>query len=64
MTWTKPDDYEYSKDDPTKGLRGVYPGIMLMGMGDGSVRAVAEAASKQTLNALFTRAGGEVVNIP
>ena len=64
VTWTKPDDYEYSDEDPAKGLRGVYPNVMLMGMGDGSVRAIAEAVMPQTIKALFTRNGGEVVQIP
>lgn len=64
VTWTKPDDYEYSDEDPAKGLRGVYPGAMLMGMGDGSVHTVSEAVMPKMLKAMFTRAGGEVVNIP
>ena len=62
VTWTKPDDYKYTDEDPAKGLRGVYPNVMLMGMGDGSVRAVTSMVNPKTIKALFTRNGGEVID--
>ncbi|MCA9175247.1 MAG: DUF1559 domain-containing protein [Planctomycetales bacterium] len=64
VIWTKPDDYKYQDANPMAGLRGVYPGIMLMGLCDGSVRAVADVVDKSVIKALFTRNGGEVVQLP
>lgn len=59
--WSKPADYEYSTDDPGKGLFGAYPGGFNALFTDGSVQFLPDDLSKQTLNGLFTRDGGEVV---
>jgi hypothetical protein len=61
VIWTRPDDLVVSKKDPWKGLLGHYPGYVLMGMADGSVWRVPKTARGETLWALFTRAGGEVI---
>ncbi len=61
VIWTKPDDLVVSKKDPWKGLLGHYPGFVLVGMADGRVRRIARTVRGETLWALFTRAGGEVL---
>jgi hypothetical protein len=61
VIWTKPDDYEYPDQDPGKGLRVRERGMHLIGLADGSVQLLNLAA--QDLKALFTRNGGEVVNL-
>jgi hypothetical protein len=61
VLWTKPDDLIVDKKDPWKGLLGHYPGFVVVGMADGSVRRVPKTAKASTIWALFTRAGGEVV---
>jgi len=64
VEWTKPDDLEFNPDDPKAGLGNVRPGGWNAGFCDGSVQFIAEGIDLGTLTALFTRAGGEVVNVP
>ena len=61
VVWTKPDDLSVDPKDPKKGL--VRPGQdgFLALMGDGSVKYLKADIPAATLNALFTRAGGEAV---
>jgi hypothetical protein len=61
VIWTKPEDRVVDKKDPWKGLLGHFPGFVLAGMADGTVRRVPKSAKASTVWALFTRAGGEVV---
>ena len=63
VTWTKPDDYEYPENDPARGLKGVYPNVFLAAFTDGSVQNIDLNIGAAMIKALFTRAGGEVVNI-
>ena len=60
--WTKPDDFEYGEENPLKGLVGLQPGGFIAGMGDGSVRFIRSSINPKTLNALFTRDGGEFID--
>ena len=62
VVWTKPDDLEYDAENPLKGLTGHHPGIFNAGIADGSVRAISLDIDLDTLRALFTKAGGEVIN--
>lgn len=62
VPWTKPDELEYdSEKDPTKLFGLVVNGKAQVAMMDGSVRTLGKLPSKQTLHALITRNGGEVV---
>ncbi len=61
VIWTKPGDFSADKNNPFKGLLGVYPGGFLAGMCDGSVRFISQSLDKKTWKALLTRDGGEVV---
>ena len=63
VIWTKPDDFEYDEKDPKKGLVGMWPGGFIAGLTDGSVRFLPVSLDAKTLNALFTRDGGEPVAV-
>jgi prepilin-type processing-associated H-X9-DG protein len=62
VPWTAPQDYEVDVEDPKAGLFEGDTGNFLFG--DGSVRNIARSIEAQIINALFTRAGGEVVDVP
>ena len=64
ITWTRPGDYAPDKENPVKGLVGLRPGGFQAALTDGSVHFISESTDKETLNALFTKSGGEVVNLP
>lgn len=60
VPWTKPVDYDFDPADPANGLEVDANGAFLATIADGSVRAI-EADQKETINALFTMNGGEVI---
>ncbi len=64
VTWTKPDDFKYDEANPTAGLTGLHRGGFNTVFCDGSVRFIALSIDTAILKALFTRNGGEVVNLP
>jgi type II secretory pathway pseudopilin PulG len=61
VEWTKPDDWEFNANNPTAGLGGVRPAGWLAGFADGSVQFISEMIDQAQLKAMFTRAGGEIV---
>jgi hypothetical protein len=65
VIWTKPEDlpFDTSKDELPK-LGGMFDGTFHALLGDGSVRTIKSTIAKETLKALITRDGGEVVQIP
>src|SRR6185437_4365050 len=63
VVWTKPEDWKYDPADPFKGLALRARGYVV-GFVDGSVSVLSKNIAKETLQALFTRNGGEVVNWP
>jgi hypothetical protein len=64
VPWTKPEDWEFDADKPSKGLVGHRTSFFLAAMCDGSVRRIPKTIKDETLKAIFTRAGSEVVEIP
>jgi prepilin-type processing-associated H-X9-DG protein len=64
VTWTKPGDFTYSTDNPTKGLVGHHDDGFQALFGDGSVKYISADITARMLVALFTRSGGEVVKLP
>jgi hypothetical protein len=65
VPWTKPEDWTFDPAEPAKGLGGHFPDqIFLCLFCDGSAHAIPTTAKKETLSALFTRNGGEIVEIP
>jgi len=63
VIWTKPDDFEPDKDDPLKGVVGLRDGKFLVVFADGSVRTLSASLNKDAVRAMFTRDGGEVVEL-
>ncbi len=63
VVWTKPDDLAYDPKAPTNGLGFRYPGALVVFV-DGSTHLIPKTVEKATLQALFTRNGGEVVKLP
>jgi hypothetical protein len=64
VPWTKPEDLEYDPKDPARGLSTRFGDGFLVGFVDGTVHFLPKKLPKDTLRALFTRNGGEVVNYP
>jgi hypothetical protein len=62
VTWTKPDDFEVDSKQPKAGIVGLRHGGFIAAFGDGSVRFIKDAIKPATLKALFSRAGGEVID--
>jgi hypothetical protein len=63
VEWTKPDDFAPNADDPWQGLGGLRPGGVLAAFVDGHIEFLPRSLPKETLRALFTRDGGEVVEL-
>jgi hypothetical protein len=61
VLWTKPDDLVVDKKDSWKGLLGHYPAFVLVGLADCSALRLPKSAKAETIWALCTRAGGEVL---
>lgn len=62
VIWTKPDDLEPDEENPLNGLVGLRPNAFIAAFCDGSVRVMGGAIEAASLNGLFTKDGGEVVN--
>ena len=63
VIWTRPDDLEWSSENPAKGLGNIWPGRFHASFIDGSVRAVPMSVSAEELRGIFTRNGGERVRL-
>jgi len=61
IPWTKPEDIPYDPRKPLPELGGCYEDLFIAAMADGSVRALPKTTDEQTLRALISKAGGEVV---
>ena len=63
VEWTKPVDYEFSPRTGLSGVGNVNPGVILVTMADGSVRAVSRSVNIDVWKALMTIDGGETATI-
>lgn len=61
IPWTKPEDLDYDPAKPLPKVGGWHPGGFLAGFGDGSVHFLQDTLAQETLRALITKAGGEVI---
>jgi Protein of unknown function (DUF1559) len=61
VPWTKPEDMPFDPDKALPKLGGITPGSFQALFGDGSVRNLPLKLKKDTLKALITIAGGEVI---
>jgi len=62
VEWARPDDFTPDPKNPMKGLVGPRQPTVNVLFTDGSVRPLSAAISASTLEALFTRDGGEVID--
>ncbi len=62
IPWTSPEEYRFDPANPAAKLRSV-DGRVSTALLDGSVRTVLEKEPPSVWNALFSRNGGEVVNL-
>eukprot|EP00913_Durusdinium_trenchii_P013357 g12538.t1 len=62
VIWTKPDDHEVDLKAVMKGLVGENAKGFLTAFCDGSVRFLSKSIKPETLKAMFTRNGGEIIN--
>jgi hypothetical protein len=61
VIWTKPEDVVIDFKKPLLYLKDARDGGFLTLMADGSVRTISNAVTNETVKALVTRAGGEVL---
>jgi hypothetical protein len=61
VPWSKPADYQLDPKAPTADLIGLHKKGFQASLCDGSVQFISEFVDVGVLNALFTRAGGEIV---
>jgi hypothetical protein len=64
VPWTKPDDWNLNLAKPSGGLGGHFEGGFLTEFCDGSCHFLPNTIKPEVLIALFTRAGGEIVDRP
>jgi hypothetical protein len=63
VPWTKPEDFEPDGMKINAGLGHAWPGnIFIAAFGDGSVRVISSNVDEKVLQALFSVAGGEVID--
>lgn len=58
--WTKPEEIPFNPDQPLGELGGFSPQGWNVGLADGSVRFMSKAIDHVLLQAMITKAGGEV----
>ncbi len=63
VPWTKPADFAPDEKDPLAGLVGLRRRGFLAVFCDGSVSLLSKKAPPEALKAVFTRAGGEIVDV-
>jgi len=59
--WSKPEDITIDRKNPAVALLGHYVEGFHAAMADGSVRFTKKSTPPMTLWALFTKAGGELI---
>ena len=64
VIWTKPDDLKLDPKNPAKSLSTRFGDKYLFLFADGSVQSISKKIDKEMLNAIFTKAGGEVIKVP
>lgn len=62
VPWTKPEDIVYQPKKDLPKLGGLFETVFHAAMCDGSVRSIGRTIDEETLRALITPNGGEVVN--
>ncbi len=60
VEWTKPQDWNFDRAHPTKGLGHLWPDCWYAAWFDGSVRRVENSEPADVIGSQFTRAGREI----
>lgn len=63
VPWTKPQDWRFDPDDPTRGVGDSFPGTFSAGFCDGSTHALERDIDEDGLKPLLTRSGGEASHV-
>jgi hypothetical protein len=61
VPWTKPEDIPFDAEKPLPRLGGVFSDGTVAGFMDGSVRFLTRDVEEETIRALVTRNGGELI---
>jgi hypothetical protein len=61
VTWTKPDDLRFDAGKPLAGLVGHHQQVFAVSFVDGTVHLICDTIAPETLNALLSRNGGEII---
>ena len=64
VIWTRPDDLKLDPKNPAKSLSARFGDKYLFLFADGSVQSISKKIDKEMLNALFTKAGNEIIKLP
>jgi hypothetical protein len=64
VPWTKPEDFAVDPKQPQAGLKNARPMGFLGVFVDGHVQIIPQDVAADMLNAMFTRDGGEQVEVP
>ncbi len=64
VVWTAPGGFDIHLEKPQVGLGGHFAGDIYCAIGDGSVRYLPAGIRAEVMRALFTRAGGEIIEYP
>lgn len=64
IPWTKPEDIPYEPEGPLPELGGFFDRGFNVLFADGAVRFLLETIDENVLRGLFTKSGGEVIQIP
>lgn len=62
VEWFMPDDYTPTAPDPVQGLKGVWPGLILAGFADGSVRSVSDRMTPDLFQRLTNISDGKTID--
>lgn len=62
--WTQPDDWEFDEQNPRRGLERQDRDTFVTAFADGSAHTLPVKLKRETLKALVTRAGQEIVKDP
>ena len=64
VEWTRPEDWQFDPNDPTRGLGGLRPTVFLAATADGRIHAIPNDTKPEKVGAMMTRAGREPVTVP
>jgi prepilin-type processing-associated H-X9-DG protein len=64
VPWTKPEDMAFDPNGPSPQLGNTFSGGSQVLFADGSVRVIPRNTPPETIRAMITRSGGEMIQLP